>query len=338
VSDEKPGSDSRREEKRRWREANPDKVAAQHQRYQDRLKKRAESAARSARWREEHPEQARETKQRWVQDNPDAVRETNKRYYESHREERLKAAQDYRATEEGRRRHNEQQRERRKQQGPEKAEQRLEQQRQKRSDPKYQAQIYAQNAERRRIERRLKALGLPPRRLHRVPVAHKRQHAEAAEHWFSRKRTKSHIEQIKAEARPNEAQRREGLRLIEISQMNSIARQISRARDQEQLTAEFLESHGPLLRHLVIRTNMRRAAVGRSSRPVEEAIKAVAANTVAKYFAARAPGETHVDPADFYRHVSAQLTAKARQQAPSSDTGPVTQDRGRSTRVRGVGG
>ena len=338
MSDEKQGSSPRREEQRRWREANPDKVAAQHQRYQARLEKRARDAARSAQWRQDHPEQARETKERWAKENPEAVREHDKRYYETHREERLKATQDYRASERGRQRTNERQRERRRRESSEKAEQRLEQQRQKRSDPEYQAKIYAQNAERRRIERRLKALGLPPRRLHRVPVAYKRQHAEEAERWFSRNRTQSHIEQIKAEARPNDAQRREGLRKSEVAQMYSVARQISRSRDQEELTAEFLQTHGPLLRHLVIRTNMRRAATGRSSRPVEEAMRAVAVNTVAQYFAVRAPGETHVDPKDFYRHVTAQLTEKARQPAPAPDTGPVTQTRGRGNSMHGVNG
>lgn len=103
------------------------------------------------------------------------------------------------------------------------------------------------NRERHRHDRRLKELGLPPRRLHRVPAAHRRKFAADAEAWFTRKRTRRQVAQIRREARPTRAQLRdEALKSADAVQAR-ITDAVRTMRTRQQLVTETLVTFGPQL-------------------------------------------------------------------------------------------
>jgi hypothetical protein len=176
-----------RESNRRWRAENIERARQLNRnaarraalRRQRDAEQRARAQERAKQWRESHLDEVRSHHAQWVALNREKVREYSARYYEAHRDEineRSAARRDA---------------------NPERAKQwrkawaernkgRLaELQRERRSDPRvYQAQLEA-NAAARRLKRRLKNAGLPPKQVHPVAAAERRAHERAAEQYFT---------------------------------------------------------------------------------------------------------------------------------------------------------
>ena len=86
--------------------------------------------------------------------------------------------------------------------------------------------------------------GFPPRRLHRVPAAHRRKFAADAEAWFTRKRERRQVAQIRREARPTKAQLRdEALKSPDAVQAR-ITDAVRNMRTRQQLVTETLVTFG----------------------------------------------------------------------------------------------
>ncbi|GAA1061082.1 hypothetical protein [Agromyces bracchium] len=187
-----------RELNRRWREQHLDRSRQQNRdsarraaaRKRREAETRRKARERSKRWREEHPERVRTYQLQWVEANRDKVREYYNRYYETHREEvSARAAARRDADPERTRRASKEWAERNK-------ERRAELQRQRRSDPKtYQAELEA-NAAARRLKRRLARSGLPPKRLHPTSAAERRANERDADAYFEDPSLNEHVRQL----------------------------------------------------------------------------------------------------------------------------------------------
>ncbi|WP_341946398.1 hypothetical protein [Microbacterium sp. LWH11-1.2] len=177
------------ERARAWREANLER-ARQHNRDSERRRsaRLRQQQARNARARERYPEirdQQIERGRRFRREHPDKVCEYQRRYKERHPERHranaAATAQRYRDA------HADEIRER----------QRLAAAERRRANPDAYKEQYARNIEKQR-ERgrnasrrraRLKALGLPPRHVHRTYAADKRAHTADADEFFRRQRS-----------------------------------------------------------------------------------------------------------------------------------------------------
>ncbi|MGI9824410.1 hypothetical protein [Agromyces sp. Marseille-Q5079] len=188
--------------RRRWVDANRDRVRAANQRWREEHLERARelnresmrrAAARRGReeatrararervrvWREEHPDRVREYQRWWVDANRDKVREYYNRYYARHRDEvnaRATARRDAdpEAT-----------RSRQRASAAEHKEYRAELQRARRADPeRYRADL-DRNAAARRLKRALARAGLPPKRIHPSTAAERRADERAADAFFA---------------------------------------------------------------------------------------------------------------------------------------------------------
>ena len=198
--------------RRRWVEANRDRIRESNRQWRtdnlDRARQLNREAARRAAlrrqrdttlrargrerakaWREKHLDEVRDYHAQWVALNREKIREYSARYYEAHRaeiNERSAARRDADP-------------ERAKQwrkAWAERNKQRLaELQRERRSNPEvYQAQLQA-NAAARRLRRRLKNVGLPPKNVHPVTAAERRAHDQAAKAYFSDPSLAEHVRQ-----------------------------------------------------------------------------------------------------------------------------------------------
>lgn len=175
-----------RETNRRWRaehldrarELNRDSMRRSTARKRRDAEQRARGRERAKRWREAHPERVREYQKGWVQENREKVREYYNRYYATHRDEVNARAAARRDADP----------ERTKQARKEWAERNkdhlAELQRERRRDPAiYRAELDANSAG-RRLKRRLERAGLPPKRLHPSTAADRRLHEREAAAYF----------------------------------------------------------------------------------------------------------------------------------------------------------
>lgn|GEM_PF-1639731 len=187
-----------RELNRRWREANLDRSRQQNRdsarrtaaRRRREAETRRKARERAKRWREEHPERVRAYQQRWVEANRDKVREYYNRYYATHRDQVSERAAARRdADPERTKRVTKEWAERNK-------ERRAELQRRRRSDPEvYRAELEA-NAAARRLKRRLARAGLPPKRIHPTTAAERRANERAAAAYFGDPMLDEHLRQF----------------------------------------------------------------------------------------------------------------------------------------------
>jgi len=205
--------DRQAENRRRWVEANHDRLRDLNRRWRAehlerareinrdsmrratlRKKREAEARARgrerAKRWREEHPEQVREYQRRWVEENRDKVREYYNRYYAKHRDEVNARAAARRDADP------ERTKQARKQWAERNKERLAESQRTRRADPAtYQAELAA-NAAARRLKRTLSRAGLPPKQIHPVTAAERRTNEREANAYFSDLALPEHLRQF----------------------------------------------------------------------------------------------------------------------------------------------
>ncbi len=135
-----------------WGKAHPEQRRAQRERYKDRHPDRVRQSYRH--YHERHRDEVNAKARQRAQDNPAARRDAQHRHYETHREELMQYQREYRA------------------------------------DPDRYQKVLAYNREWKRRERRRIAAGLPPRRLHTVTAAERRDNQAAADAFFARPITK----------------------------------------------------------------------------------------------------------------------------------------------------
>jgi len=215
----------RREVKQRWRAATPEKQRqyrenarewrraynATHRDKQLHQKREAEHRRRqrikTARervqknrdrvraWAAANPEKVRARKRAWDERNAERVREHSRAYYHRNIEQRREASR-----EQNRRRLSDpQQREKQRQYQAANRERRNEWQRTRRADPAIRERENLEQNERRRIERRRRRLGLPPRPMRRATINERARNAEAAAAFNSRRWTAQEIRALQEE-------------------------------------------------------------------------------------------------------------------------------------------
>ncbi|MRG58779.1 hypothetical protein GE115_02660 [Agromyces sp. CFH 90414] len=188
--------------RRRWIEANRDRIRESNARWRAEHLERAReinresmrrAAARKRRdaaqrakarerarlWREAHPDRVRDYQREWVAANSEKVREYYNRYYRAHRDEvnaRATARRD--ADPEGTK-------QRQQAWAASHQERRAELQRERRADPAVYAAELEANAAARRLKRALARAGLPPKRLHPSTAAERRANDRAADAFFA---------------------------------------------------------------------------------------------------------------------------------------------------------
>jgi len=206
------GADPSAAARRRWVEANRDRIRESNRRWRlehlDRARElnreserpvrvrnrrlaeqRAGSRERAARWRAGHLDEVRDYQVQWVERNRDKVRGYYNHYYKAHRDEVNARAADRRDADP------EPMKLARKAWAERNKERLAELQRARRSDPAvYQAQLEA-NAAARRLKRRLASAGLPLKQLHQVTAAERRALAQDAANYFSDPDLSEHVRQ-----------------------------------------------------------------------------------------------------------------------------------------------
>ncbi|MDQ0614034.1 hypothetical protein QF046_001675 [Microbacterium sp. W4I4] len=187
----------RERNRERSRQLNRESEKRQAQRRRQRLKKNAHQKER----REQNPDAAREKSRAFREAHPDKIREYQRRYKERHperaRQSSRESAQRYRDknAEELR------------------AKQRLAAEERRKKDPDQHKRWYekhleeqrARGRETARLQRRLKKLGLPPIRFHRIYAEERRAHDAAAGEYFARRRDVATRGRIAAEGSDTDA-------------------------------------------------------------------------------------------------------------------------------------
>lgn len=187
-----------RESNRRWRaehlersrELNRESMRRAVARKRRQAERRVRGRERAKRWREAHPDRVRDYQRRWTAENRDKVREYYNRYYANHRDQVNARAADRRdADPDGMKAS-------RKHWADRNKERLAELQRNRRSNPeKYQSELAA-NAAAKRLKRRLSAAGLPPKQLHPATAAERRTNERAAVAYFSDPERPEHLRQF----------------------------------------------------------------------------------------------------------------------------------------------
>ncbi len=200
------------ESRRRWVDANRDRVREMNRRWRaehlDRARQlnrdsmrraaarkrreaelRARGRERAKRWRDANPDRVREYQQQWVKQNREKVREYYNNYYAKHRDEvNVRAAArrdaDPDRTKQARKRWADRNKERI-----------AELQRNRRSNPETYESELAANAAARQLKRRLSGAGLPPKRLHAATAAERRNNERKADAFFSDPALPEHLRQ-----------------------------------------------------------------------------------------------------------------------------------------------
>ncbi|GAB3033831.1 hypothetical protein GCM10027052_09090 [Parafrigoribacterium mesophilum] len=186
----------RERNRERIRESNRESERVRRQKAVSQREQRQKARERARDWARGNPERAAANKRLYAKRHPERVREHQRNYYERHREEiaaRATARRDAapeRTQERGRQRRSKNK------------VRRAELQRQYRSDPAVYERMLAQNRERKRLDRRLAAAGLPLRKLHRVPAREVRANAAAAAEFYSRNRTMQERARIRSSYSP----------------------------------------------------------------------------------------------------------------------------------------
>ncbi len=186
------------EYRRQWREANPEKHRAHSRATYWRKKRRLLKNARARTKYAENPQPHRDRARRFRRDHPDKVAEYQRRYRERHPERA--AEQSRRASQKWRDAHAEAAREKDRRNATTRRE----------ANPDAFRNWYHANIERERergreasrLRSRLKALGLPPRKITRVYAADRRAHDAAAELFFSRHRNATEKDALRGEGQP----------------------------------------------------------------------------------------------------------------------------------------
>jgi hypothetical protein len=176
---------------------NREYMRERHRRMRVQKERREKDRQRAARWREANPDRVRERQRRWVSENPEKVREYQRRHYERNRDARLAQAR------------------RSRDENPEKvkAAARDWQQRNREHLSEWQRQYRAENADAyarslksnrdsKRLARRLKSLGLPPKRVHRPRAAERRAHEAESQEFFDRQPAASARKRLMDEYKP----------------------------------------------------------------------------------------------------------------------------------------
>ncbi len=216
---------ARLEAQRRWRKANPGRVRqhrenahayrvaydAAHRekileqkrdaerrrtaRIQADAQRVIDNRERARRWAAEHPDASREKSRRWAEQNPERRRELGRNYYERHLEERRRATREQNA----KRRQDPLQREREREYRAEHRAHRNAQKAKRLSDPEARAKYNQEQNERRRRDRRLRRLGLPPRSTRRPTINEREGNQAAADTFFERRRTAPEVLRLRDE-------------------------------------------------------------------------------------------------------------------------------------------
>ena len=292
------------------REAQRQKAAAR-----EAAAKAPKPVSRSTQWARDNPERARARDTAWKEAHPEKVRESGRNYYHRNREQRLQDAAVRKDTPEGKRRAAEYQRKYR--QDPEKHRKHKEAMDRLRATPEFQQR----QRERAALVKRLKELGLPPRRIHKVPAALRRAAQREAEEWCGRRRNKKQLIVIKREARPNKAQKADAREKDPQQVQARITHAARTKRTRSELELDALIRFGPKISELVHATNMRRAALGEPTRNVRDAVRSSMADLVASYFNAHAPGELTADPEDFFQVTTPKVLTAVRRQGRQTISG-----------------
>lgn len=274
---EKRANDRRRadrERQRAWREANPEKVAQQHRE-----------------WAAKNPERQRKHGRDYYYRNRETFKERDDRRAATTagRAKKAEAQRKWRAKGDNRERVNELNRRRR-------------------ADPEYRAELYRLQAERRRLDRRLKDAGLPPRRLRRVYAAEKRQNAKSAAEFFAEPRTRGYVARLLRELEPNRQQRIDTLQKSPAATLASVTAQARLPETRDALVRTLLVHHEERLREHVARQNAQRAALGRSTDRVDDVVPRIADRIVDTYLASPAAKPIqNVDPERFRRYIGPRI-------------------------------
>ena len=187
--------------KKAWRAANPNYRAehleqhrtsnreSERRRYAA-VKRRRAAVERAGEWAKKNPEKRQEARDRYKVKEPEKYRAQQREYYHRNKEaikERRQAreAKDPEKLREDRRRY------------AGKTPSNGSVDRLPLSDERRE-KYYAQLRDTKRIERRLKAAGLPPRRVHRTLVSERRASLWAGEEFFSRRRSRDEIRRVAA--------------------------------------------------------------------------------------------------------------------------------------------
>lgn len=203
-----------RARKRAWWEAHPDYRADHYQRNLEKnrerhranerqrrqalaaeAEKRQREVARVREWTRQNPEKRQEARQRYKEQNLEKYRAAQREYYHRNRqailERRKVQGQNPEMMRAARRRYEERNREKRNAAA-----------RQRPVDPEKREKYRATERERKRLERRLQAAGLPPRQLHRTPAAERKANLKSAGEFFSRKRSRAELRRISEQDAP----------------------------------------------------------------------------------------------------------------------------------------
>ncbi|GAA4375057.1 hypothetical protein [Agromyces bauzanensis] len=186
-----------RESNRRWRETHLERARELNRdsmrRAADRKRREAETRAKARVrvrvWREEHPDRVRKYQRDWVEANRDKVREYYNRYYRTHRDEVNARATARRDADPAGAAASKQA------WAADHKEHRAELQRARRADPEVYAAELEANAAARRLKRALARAGLPPRRLHPATAAERRANERAAVAFFGDPSLPEHVHQ-----------------------------------------------------------------------------------------------------------------------------------------------
>lgn len=193
--------EQKRESARRWRAANPERARAHNREYMRRTlaaRKAQEMRRASGRaWYQEHRDEERARHRRFRTEHPDKVREYQQRYREKHPDRAVESSR--RASQRWRDANADQVRETN----------RLAAQRRRQENPDYQRRKYQDDIEVQRARSRnnarqrarLRALGLPARRIHTVYAAEKRANQTAADAFFAAQRTVPQLRALELEKR-----------------------------------------------------------------------------------------------------------------------------------------
>ena len=216
-----PERDRKLEAGRRYREANAERIreaqatwnaehreqnAAAERKRQERRRRqevqRQKDRERVKAWAAEHPEQVKARRDKWLAENRERQREHARNYYHRHKEERQKAARAQNA----KRREDPAYRKQEAEYAAGRREVLNEQQRQLRSDTERRAAHNEEQNTRRKVDRRLHKLGLPPRPKHRWTIDERAEAEAAAAAAVKRRWTKKEINALEFEARESRAE------------------------------------------------------------------------------------------------------------------------------------
>lgn len=294
-----------REQRKRWKENNREKVAADIRRwkqenrekhrahnlatYHRRARKNRRNQKARAKYRE-NPEPHRERGRRFRREHPEKVAEYKQRFRERHPERFAEQS----------RRGSQNWRDRNADVAREKA--RLHAAERRQADPEKFRAWYHANLERERargreasrLRTKLKALGLPPRSVGKVYAAEKRANTVAADKFFERRRTAGNLAQLRDELKTVRGPLDAGWRadakanfeptpphLLAAWALDSARAQTRLTRDERrEMFAGYLAKHGEKLRAEVTLDSRARILRGAAPFDVEKEVRSRAADAL----------------------------------------------------------